>query len=1052
MLRVLRNSNAISLRQHAVTRTYSHSAASLSGTPYEDMNIGIVKEIEAGEKRVAQAPSTVQIMRKAGFNVWVESGAGESAKFSDKDYEAAGAVIKSKEEVWGESTAVVKIRPPQLSEIELLRENGTLFSMLYPKQNPELVDALKARKATVFAMDCVPRISRAQAFDVLSSMSNISGYRAVIEAAGVFPRFFTGQITAAGRVPPAKMLIIGGGVAGLSAMGTAGNMGAIVRGFDTRPEVKEQVESLGAEFLEVPGFELEGGEGGYAKVMSDDFIKAEMAMFLDQCKEVDIVISTALIPGVKAPILITKQMVEAMKPGSVVVDLAAEAGGNCEVCKPGEIYNHNGVNIIGYTDLPSRLPTQSSTLFGNNVQKFMFSMGPQTQACDKGHFAIDTENDEVVRGSIIMKDGNVMLPPPPPPKVEVDPAAAEAEFLAKQKTPYQIAMNNMMMAGAGSAVFMRAGFGPSDPVFTNNLTTFSLACIGGYYTVWDVNHALHSPLMAVTNAISGLTAVGGLVCMGGGILPSSGAQFMAATAVAISTVNIVGGFIITQRMLDMFKRDDDEPEYNNLLAIPTSVMIGGYLYGKATGAADVSEVLAIGSGVLCVAGIAGLANQETARQGNGLAMMGVGTGLICTLGNLDVPGSVYAQIAAAMGIGGGVGYTVAQRTDPTSLPQTVAAFHSLVGAAATITAFASFHDGIVHHPDHMDTVHKSSIYAADFIGGVTCTGSLVAFGKLDGRLDSSALNMKGRDYINAGLFASNILSMGLFMKYPTSGMGNAMLMWGAASSGALGWHMAMSIGGADMPVVITVLNSYSGWALCAEGFMLNNTLCTISGALIGSSGAILSYIMCEAMNRSLPNVLLGGYGTSSTGTGEAMAIEGTHTETDVDQVVDQLVNAKEVMIIPGYGMAVAQAQYPVAEMYKMLTDNGVNVRFGIHPVAGRMPGQLNVLLAEAKVPYDAVYEMEEINDEFDDIDFTLCIGANDTINSAAEDDPNSIIAGMPVIRVWKSDAAVVMKRTMGVGYAAVDNPVFFNENTDMLLGDAKDVCIQLRNGVEEHYK
>merc|ERR1712003_305547 len=298
---------------------------------------------------------------------------------------------------------------------------------------------------------------------------------------------------------------------------------------------------------------------------------------------------------------------------------------------------------------------------------------------------------------------------------------------------------------------------------------------------------------------------------------------------------------------------------------------------------------------------------------------------------------------------------------------------------------------------------------------------------------------------------ASVAAMATFMN--THDYNTCMMALGGAGalSGALGVHMTASIGGADMPVVITVLNSYSGWALCAEGFMLNNDLMTVVGSLIGASGAILSYIMCVAMNRSLPNVILGGFGTSSTGTGQAMEITGEATVWDVDQTVSAIADAKNIIIVPGYGLAVAKGQYPVAEMVSLLKSKGKNVRFGIHPVAGRMPGQLNVLLAEAGVPYDVVLEMDEINDDFPDTDLALVIGANDTVNSAAEDDPNSIIAGMPVLRVWKAAQSVVMKRSLGVGYAAVDNPIFFNENNAMLLGDAKKSCDGLLAGLQKHY-
>merc|ERR1719412_261807 len=394
----------------------------------------------------------------------------------------------------------------------------------------------------------------------------------------------------------------------------------------------------------------------------------------------------------------------------------------------------------------------------------------------------------------------------------------------------------------------------------------------------------------------------------------------------------------------------------------------------------------------------------------------------------------------AAGGGALIGSTIAKRIEITDLPQLVAAFHSLVGMAAVLTCVATYIDHFPAFATAADaTLIKTSCFLGTYIGGVTFTGSLVAYGKLQGVL-------------NSALGLGNVGALGYFLYDPAFTSGCSMLGTTATLSSIMGVTLTMAIGGADMPVVITVLNSYSGWALCAEGFMLDNNLMTVVGALIGSSGAILSYIMCVAMNRSLPNVILGGFGTSTTGTGEAMKITGEATLWNVDDTVEAMVEAKRIIIVPGYGLAVAKGQYPVAELVDILRKKGKTVRFGIHPVAGRMPGQLNVLLAEAGVPYDVVLEMDEINDDFEETDLVLVVGANDTVNSAAEDDPNSIIAGMPVLRVWKSNQVVVMKRSLGVGYAAVDNPIFFNQNTAMLLGNAKKTCDGLVNKVKEHYK
>ncbi|XP_047481904.1 NAD(P) transhydrogenase, mitochondrial-like [Penaeus chinensis] len=1039
------------LRTHARLCESAKEAEPIKGIPYKNMTIGVPKEIWQNERRVAVAPAAVAALTKKGFTVNIEENAGVLAKYPNAAFEEAGAKIVDRNAAYT-SDIVLKIRQPALEEVDLLKDNGMLISFLYPAQNKELLEKMASKKITAFAMDCVPRISRAQVFDALSSMANIAGYRAVVEASNHFGRFFTGQITAAGKVPPAKVLVIGGGVAGLAAVGQAKNMGAIVRAFDTRAAVKEQVESFGAEFLEVNVKESGEGTGGYAKEMSKEFIEAEMALFAKQAKDVDIIISTALIPGRKAPVLIKKEHIDLMKPGSVVVDLAAEAGGNIETTVPGEVSVYNDVTHIGLTDLPSRLPTQSSFLYGNNISKFLLSIG------EKDHFSINLE-DEVVRGSIILQNGQLMWPPPPPPEPSpgaVPAAAAAAAPVVKEPPPppnyFNITMKDALMYTAGLGSLVSLGIGSPNAAMTQMMTTFALSGIVGYHTVWSVTPALHSPLMSVTNAISGITAVGGLLLMGGGYYPTNVIEALAASAAFISFINIFGGFIVTQRMLDMFKRPTDPPEYNYLYGIPATAFLGGYAATAAAGYAESHQMAYLAASLCCVGALAGLSNQATCRLGNTLGMIGVTGGIAATIGQLVPASPVLMQMGGAAALGGAIGSTIAKKIEITDLPQLVAAFHSLVGAAAVLTCIATYlHDFPNFATDPAANAIKTALFLGTYIGGVTFSGSLVAYGKLQGVLDSAPLLLPGRHALNAGLLTANIGAMTYYFIDPSLNVGLSMLGTTTTLSAVMGVTLTMAIGGADMPVVITVLNSYSGWALCAEGFMLNNNLMTVVGALIGSSGAILSYIMCKAMNRSLPNVILGGFGTSSTGTGKPMEITGTHTETNVEQTVEMMTNAKNIIIVPGYGLCVAKAQYPIAEMVDILKKKGKNVRFGIHPVAGRMPGQLNVLLAEAGVPYDVVLEMDEINDDFTETDLVLVIGANDTVNSAAEDDPNSIIAGMPVLRVWLSQQVIVMKRSLGVGYAAVDNPIFFKENTNMLLGDAKKTCDALLTKLKEHY-
>ncbi|XP_025779558.1 NAD(P) transhydrogenase, mitochondrial [Puma concolor] len=1044
------------------------------GIPYKQLTVGVPKEIFQNEKRVALSPAGVQALVKQGFSVVVESGAGEASKFSDDHYRAAGAQIQGAKEVLA-SDLVVKVRAPMVNptlgvhEVDLLKTSGTLISFIYPAQNPDLLNKLSKRKTTVLAMDQVPRVTIAQGYDALSSMANIAGYKAVVLAANHFGRFFTGQITAAGKVPPAKILIVGGGVAGLASAGAAKSMGAIVRGFDTRAAALEQFKSLGAEPLEVDLKESGEGQGGYAKEMSKEFIEAEMKLFAQQCKEVDILISTALIPGKKAPVLFSKEMIESMKEGSVVVDLAAEAGGNFETTKPGELYVHKGVTHIGYTDLPSRMATQASTLYSNNITKLLKAISP-----DKDNFYFEVKDDfdfgtmgHVIRGTVVMKDGEVIFPAPTPKNIPqgapVKPktvAELEAEKAATV-TPLRKTMTtaSAYTAAVHTVVQELVSLAPCDDSDLGTRPTLDLPWLGSLMA------PLHSPDSSAGGPVSRvsarnvshsqrhwLTAVGGLALMGGHLYPSTTSQGLAALATFISSVNIAGGFLVTQRMLDMFKRPTDPPEYNYLYLLPAGTFVGGYLAALYSGY-NIEQIMYLGSGLCCVGALAGLSTQGTARLGNALGMIGVAGGLAATLGGLNPSPELLAQMSGAMALGGTIGLTIAKRIQISDLPQLVAAFHSLVGLAAVLTCIAEY---IVEYPhfavDAAANLTKIVAYLGTYIGGVTFSGSLVAYGKLQGILKSAPLLLPGRHLLNAGLLAASVGGIVPFMMDPSFTTGITCLGSVSALSAVMGVTLTAAIGGADMPVVITVLNSYSGWALCAEGFLLNNNLLTIVGALIGSSGAILSYIMCVAMNRSLANVILGGYGTTSTAGGKPMEISGTHTEINLDNAIDMIREANSIIITPGYGLCAAKAQYPIADLVKMLAEQGKKVRFGIHPVAGRMPGQLNVLLAEAGVPYDIVLEMDEINHDFPDTDLVLVIGANDTVNSAAQEDPNSIIAGMPVLEVWKSKQVIVMKRSLGVGYAAVDNPIFYKPNTAMLLGDAKKTCDALQAKVRESYQ
>jgi NAD(P) transhydrogenase subunit alpha len=530
-------------------------------TVARSLRIGVPKETFAGEKRVATVPDVVEKLVKLGFSVSVQSGAGEAANFADDTYRAAGAdVVATAGEIWGGSDIVFKVRPPHPDEVGLLREGGTVIGFIWPAQNPELMQQLAAKKATVLAIDALPRqLSRAQKMDALTSMAGVSGYRAVIEAANAFGRFFNGQITAAGKIPPAKVFIAGAGVAGLAAIGTAANLGAIVRANDTRAEVADQVVSLGGEFVKVDYEEEGSGGGGYAKVMSEGFQQAQREMYAKQAREVDIIITTALIPGKPAPKLITAEMVKSMKPGSVIVDMAAEQGGNCELTEPGQAVVRHGVTIVGYTDLVSRLARQSSTLYSNNLLRLT------EELCKTKDGVINVNmDDDAIRGLTVIKDGAVTWPAPPP-KLPAAAAQAKPAAVAAPKShghgpgEPMSAKSVAIVFAVGAVLFGLVGmYAPAS--FLSHFTVFVLACFVGYMVIWNVTPSLHTPLMSVTNAISSIIAIGALVQIAppltGGTTdrPNLLILGMAVLALALTAVNMFGGFAVTRRMLAMFRK------------------------------------------------------------------------------------------------------------------------------------------------------------------------------------------------------------------------------------------------------------------------------------------------------------------------------------------------------------------------------------------------------------------------------------------------------------------------------------------------------------------
>jgi H+-translocating NAD(P) transhydrogenase subunit alpha len=524
--------------------------------------IGIPREVFPGEKRVATVPEVVEKLIKLGFSVAVESSAGDAANFSADTYRAAGAqVIDSAAKLWAASDIVFKVRGPSTEEVGLMREGGTLVSFIWPAQNPELMKQLAAKKATVLAIDSLPRtLSRAQKMDALTSMAGVAGYRAVIEAANAFGRFFNGQVTAAGKIPPAKVFIAGAGVAGLAAIGAAASLGAIVRANDTRAEVADQVVSLGGEFVKVDYEEEGSGGGGYAKVMSEGFQQAQREMYAKQAREVDIIITTALIPGKPAPKLITADMVKSMKPGSVIIDMAAEQGGNCELTEPGQVVVKHGVTIVGYTDLVSRLSKQSSTLYSSNLLR----LAEELCKTKDGIINVNME-DEAIRGLTVIKGGEVTWPPPAKPAAPPAAAAAKPAVVAPPKAHGHGGRGEpasgsraAILFGVAAALFWFVGAN-APAAFLGHFTVFVLACFIGYMVVWNVTPSLHTPLMSVTNAISSIIAIGALVQIAPPLTvgierPGDWIRWLAVVGIVLTAVNMFGGFAVTRRMLAMFRK------------------------------------------------------------------------------------------------------------------------------------------------------------------------------------------------------------------------------------------------------------------------------------------------------------------------------------------------------------------------------------------------------------------------------------------------------------------------------------------------------------------
>mmetsp|Transcript_58128 Transcript_58128/g.94475 ORF Transcript_58128/g.94475 Transcript_58128/m.94475 type:complete len:1031 (-) Transcript_58128:2-3094(-) len=992
-------------------------------------------KLSKGDQRVSMVPEVAASLIKDGYAVFVERGAGVFAGYSDEAYEAKGCKVTSRGDTIDKSEVLFALEPP-VADFQTMNCK-VLISWVGRLQDKgkEIIMKANQYRITVVDVTAVPRITIAQKLDVLSSQAKVAGHRAVLEAAYSYQRFHTAEMTAAGKYPPAQTFVLGCGVAGLSAIGTSKAMGSVVRAWDVR-DVSDQVQSMGAKWVSVDFKESGEGTGGYAKESSDAFKKVQQETFKKVLSEVDIAISTAAIPGRPSPLLITKDAVMAMKPGSVIVDLAAIGGGNCELTKLNETYTtDNGVTIIGFANLPARMAEQASAMYAQNMANLLrhvHGKGKAAAFIPNLYGALDQgeDGDIVSRSIVCCKSGNPVAMPPPPQPTPIKPKPVSAQEQAKKTAnPFNTALISATVLTFTCCCMVGLGEGVS----TSLLSTFLLAGAAGYQAVWGVAHALHTPLMSVTNAISGMTAIGGLLLLDRST--SWFAQFLALIAVLVSAVNIIGGFVVSQRMLNLFKKEG-EKDYSPFMLLPGLVFLIVCLTKP-----ELLKAVSTVSALLCIAAIGGLATMSTANSGCKFGMVGVFGAMAAAMVSLN-KGSFLVSSMLLL-VGGGAGLVLGVQVSPIALPQTVAAFHSLVGLAAMCTSIGSF----VQTPEAGANMENIAAVLGDFIGGITLTGSLIAFGKLNGNLASKPLDLPGKNFLNlGGLF---LFLFFMFKFLGTSGAGGVLILWlVAALACVMGVHLVGSVGGGDMPVCITVLNSYSGWALVAEGFLLKSPVLTIVGSLIGFSGAILTKIMCDAMNRDIMNVLFGGLNNAPTAKGNDTGPK-EHVETSVAAVAEMLASAKEVLVVPGYGMAMARAQTAMGELASTLRANNIKLKFGVHPVAGRMPGQMNVLLAEAGVPHEWVLEMDEVNPDMENQDVVLVVGANDVVNSAAQEIEGCAIWGMPVIEVWRSKKVIFCKRSMGGGYADLDNPVFYKENTEMLLGDAKKTSDSLAAMVKE---
>ena len=982
---------------------------------FDRVKIAVAKETRDGEARVAMVPELVAKLTGLGYDVAVEPGAGLHALLADEEYAAAGATVDAA--AFEGADLVVSVQPLTAEQIRRLARGTTTISFLPTTQEQATVVELRDAGITAHAVELIPRISRAQSMDALSSQALVSGYRCAIVAAGMLRRFFPLNMTAAGTVQPAEVVVLGAGVAGLQAIATAKRLGAVVRAYDVRAAAAEEIRSMGAKSIDLDLDTLEGA-GGYAREMTEDRAARQRELLTPYIAAADALITTAAVPGRTAPMLVTREMVEQMKPGSVVVDLAAESGGNVEGSVAGEVVRIGNAQVWGGRNVPSQMPGPASRLYAQNVVNLVTLMTGKDDD-GVGVFSPDYA-DEILSGSCVTQDGRIVHDNTREaiegPTDAVGAGAAEPEPEPQPSRPSSPTCPTTRRPTSDP----RHRSGLADDLRAQRLRRHrgdlqGLLDAAHAPDVRSQRHPRHHPARRDPGdrhhrQQPGADRRPGRDRAGVG---EHGGRLRGHRPDAADVRPQEAG------------REEGRPDGRGSL-MPTWI-----------------QLVFLACGVCFILALKGLSGPKTARNGN---LLGAAAAVVACLMPFfwsDLHLQHVPLIIAAIVVGTVGGVYGAQRVQMTQMPQMVALFNGVGGGAAALVALLELHDTVGGGCGDAPWFTLAATAFTIAVGSISFAGSVVTFAKLQELMTSRPVVFPGLRYLFP-IAAGAVVVLGIRLVI-------APHMWIGILIGLLGLLLGLllvlPVGGADVPIVISMLNAFTGLTVAAGGYVLSNVLLLIAGTLVGASGTFLTLLMASAMGRSVANILFGALkGGSTLGAGEAS--DRPVKSVNPEDAAIMLAYADRVIIVPGYGLAVAQAQHTLRELVDVLGEKGIEVDYAIHPVAGRMPGHMNVLLAEAQVPYEQLREMDEINGDFKDTDVVLIVGANDVVNPAAKTTPGAPIYGMPILNADEARQVIFMKRSMRPGFAGIENELLFDEKTSLLFGDAKDSMGKLLNAVK----